>query len=67
MSFSVLIYVWLYISLGKKGELCVAQHKDGEWYRAAIVSINRDRTAEVLFIDYGNVILVNLDDVKEIK
>eukprot|EP00111_Clytia_hemisphaerica_P009297 TCONS_00027297-protein len=52
---------------GKKGELCVAQHKDGEWYRATIVSINRDRTAEVLFIDYGNVILVNLDDVKAIK
>ena len=47
--------------------MCVAPFEDDQWYRAIIKSINRDRTAEILYIDYGNTSLVNMDSLKEIK
>ena len=52
---------------GKKGQVCAAPFEDNEWYRAVIKSINIDRTAEILYIDYGNVSMVSLDLLKEIR
>ncbi|CAD5126112.1 DgyrCDS14285 [Dimorphilus gyrociliatus] len=39
----------------KKGDLCVAKFsEDQTWYRAKILSIDAQKQAEILFIDFGN-------------
>lgn len=39
----------------KVGDLCVAKFSmDEEWYRARVLSVQSNGTANVLFIDYGN-------------
>ncbi|XP_056385439.1 tudor domain-containing protein 1 isoform X2 [Hyla sarda] len=49
-----------------KGEVCVAKyHQDQQWYRALVYSVERTtRTAQVLYLDYGNTENVSLDSVQ---
>lgn len=51
---------------GKVGDLCIAPF-DGGMYRAIIEKINNDRSADVLYVDYGDVATVDLDDMKEMR
>ena len=44
----------------KRGDLCAAKYSDDEWYRAKIEKINKDNTINLLYIDYGNVIVTLL-------
>ena len=52
--------------IGNVGEMCIAPF-DGDMFRAVVRKINKDRTAEVLFIDYGDVSTVDLDEIKEMR
>ena len=48
------------------GQVCVALFADdGNWYRAKIVAMKQDK-ARVLFLDYGNLCVVNLSKVKNL-
>jgi len=51
---------------GNVGEMCIAPF-DGDMFRAVVRKINKDCTAEVLFIDYGDVSTVDLDEIKEMR
>lgn len=47
----------------KKGEVCAAKFSaDGNWYRAKVVAVS-GRSADVLYIDYGNSETVSVDDI----
>jgi len=54
------------LASGNVGDMCVAPF-DGGMFRAVIRKINKDRTAELLYIDFGDVSIVNLDEVKEMR
>ncbi|CAG9584527.1 unnamed protein product [Danaus chrysippus] len=50
------------------GELVAALYLDDMWYRARVVSSTRaDQNVEVMYIDYGNVVWVNEDAVRELE
>lgn len=56
------------LTIGNIGSLCIAPFEhDDQWYRASIKSIHPDRTADVYYIDFGNVARVNLDSLKKIR
>lgn len=38
----------------KRGDLCVAKFIDGLWYRARVEKVDKDKKANVLYVDYGN-------------
>ncbi|XP_075698801.1 tudor domain-containing protein 1 [Rhinoderma darwinii] len=48
------------------GEVCVAKyHQDQQWYRALVYNLESTmRTAQVLYLDYGNLETVSLDSVQ---
>uniref|UniRef100_A0A1I8Q5E5 Tudor domain-containing protein 1 n=1 Tax=Stomoxys calcitrans TaxID=35570 RepID=A0A1I8Q5E5_STOCA len=46
-------------------ELCIAKYKeDGLWYRGRCLEIVGDGYPTILFIDYGNISIVHLDDIR---
>ncbi|TRY99810.1 hypothetical protein DNTS_014878, partial [Danionella cerebrum] len=47
------------------GQLCAAKSQDGAFYRAAVKNVI-DKTAEVYFLDYGNVELVDCFNLKQL-
>ena len=52
----------------RPGNGCCARYSaDGKWYRAEIRAIESDGTAEVQFIDYGNVDVVPVSDLREMS
>jgi len=51
---------------GIVGDLCIAPF-DGGMFRAVIQKINNDRTAELLYIDFGDICIVSLDEIKEMR
>jgi len=51
----------------KVGLPCVVRFKeDGMFYRSQILTILPDKTAQVLFVDYGNEQITPLTDIKRI-
>ena len=51
----------------KVGLPCVVQFKDDcIFYRSKIVAILPDKTAQILFVDYGNEQITPLKDIKRI-
>ena len=50
------------------GKLCIAKSSDNTmFYRAAIRKINRDRTVELFYFDYGSFCVENIVDLKEMR
>ncbi|RWS11579.1 tudor domain-containing protein 1-like protein, partial [Dinothrombium tinctorium] len=50
-----------------KGEAVCAKFSDDCWYRGLILKVNRvNRTADVLYVDYGNTDTVSFVDLKEL-
>ncbi|KAK7142775.1 hypothetical protein R3I94_012202 [Phoxinus phoxinus] len=47
----------------RQGGLCIACFSDQQWYRAQVISTH-DKTASVLFIDYGNESEIDLNFLK---
>ncbi|XP_075159360.1 vreteno [Haematobia irritans] len=46
-------------------ELCIVKYKeDGLWYRGRCLEIVGDGYPTVLFLDYGNIAIVHLDDIR---
>lgn len=49
------------------GELCCAKYKtDNSWYRASILKVYPDKSAQVEFVDFGNTELVPLSMIRPI-
>ncbi|XP_073540761.1 tudor domain-containing protein 1 isoform X2 [Phyllobates terribilis] len=51
------------------GEVCVAKYdKDQQWYRALMYNVETTmRTAQVLYLDYGNTETISLDSVQPMR
>ncbi|XP_011170455.2 uncharacterized protein LOC105203366 isoform X1 [Solenopsis invicta] len=49
------------------GKMVAAKFKDNKWYRAEIISMESDELCEVFFVDYGDMDLVPIDDVLELR
>ncbi|XP_073828549.1 vreteno [Musca autumnalis] len=49
----------------RQDELCIVKYnKDGLWYRGRCLEVVGDGYPTVLFIDYGNVSMVHIDDIR---
>ena len=50
------------------GELCVVKHcQDQQWYRAEVICVNNNGTADVRFVDYGQREMVLVSQVQHIE
>lgn len=46
------------------GELCIAKYEaDGKWYRGTSIEVVGDGFPTILFIDYGNICHVSIDNI----
>lgn len=53
--------LWFY----RPDELCIAKYKeDGLWYRGRCLEVVGDGYPTILFIDYGNISMVHIDDIR---
>lgn len=50
----------------KKGLLCLAKFSDNKWYRAKIVKESGKNSYEVFFVDFGNVDVAPLNNIRKI-
>ncbi|XP_058476020.1 RING finger protein 17 isoform X2 [Solea solea] len=49
------------------GQACVARYDDQLWYRAQVTGHPGGRKVEVRFVDFGNVKILSVSDLKKIK
>ncbi|CAH2225288.1 Hypothetical predicted protein [Pelobates cultripes] len=50
-----------------KGQQCIAQYEDEDWYRAEVVGIPNLQEVEVKFVDFGNIAKVNMRKIRRIE
>ncbi|XP_063296325.1 RING finger protein 17 [Pelobates fuscus] len=50
-----------------KGQQCIAQYEDEDWYRAEVVGIRNLQEVEVKFVDFGNIARVSMSKVRRIE
>lgn len=49
----------------RQDELCIVKYnEDGLWYRGRCLEVVGDGYPTILFIDYGNVSIVHIDDIR---
>lgn len=49
----------------RANELCLVKFVDGQWYRAVTLSVIDANKFEIVFIDYGNIIIVNSSQIRK--
>lgn len=49
------------------GMACCVQYEDGGWYRGLVMNVAPDNRFEVLLVDFGNVVTVRANEMREIK
>nr|XP_019956334.1 PREDICTED: RING finger protein 17 [Paralichthys olivaceus] len=49
------------------GQACVARYDDKLWYRAQVMGHPGGRNVEVLFVDFGNIQILSVSDLRRIK
>ncbi|XP_008326680.1 RING finger protein 17 [Cynoglossus semilaevis] len=49
------------------GQACVARYDDQLWYRAHVIGHPGGRKVQVQFVDFGNIKIMSVSDVKKVK
>ncbi|KFW12248.1 RING finger protein 17, partial [Fulmarus glacialis] len=50
-----------------EGQACIAKQKDGNWYRAQIIGLPSCQEVMVKYVDFGNVAVLTLKDIRRVK